>query len=266
MTAMMVLLGLLMVAGLLLTPDEGEEGAGADGQGAGNDDAADAGDGAAAQEEQPDDDAGETGAPSGGQYTQADVDKAIKSRLKRAEAKAARERKELEDRLAGFEQAEADRAKAEMGEVERATAEAAEAKAAAEQARSALAQAQRDALRANLIAANARELPAPYQQLVTGDDEEAIAASIAQAQEQHRADRAEQLKQLAAMTPEQVEQAFGDEGKALAERLKGKAPSVGAPSNAPGQPEISTDTPSIKDMNPEQLKKALAAKGVRVRL
>ena len=227
MTATLCLLGLLLATAIVaaVAGDDENEGAGADGQNTG--------------EDTDTDDPGETTGPPGGgdkPLTQADVDRAVQARLKREQAKAAKATAELQAELDRLKAAEAERANAELSEIDRATKTAAEAQAAVKAAEAAQAAAEQKALLATAIANDAADLPNIYRQLVSGDTDEAIAESITEARKQFDADRAGLAQRIATLTPEQIADEFGEPGKALAERLAGRPPSIGNQTNAGEQP------------------------------
>jgi multidrug efflux pump subunit AcrA (membrane-fusion protein) len=191
-----------------------------------------------------------TGATAGtGVLTQEQVNALVGKARTDAAAKAQREAEkrtaELQAELETLRAAAEARKLAEMTELEKAQAEAAEAKRQAQEATQAAASARTDALRANLIATQAATLPPAYKAQVTGDDQDAITASIAEVQAHYEAAQTEFVASLARMAPEQIAEQFGEAGKALAERLSGRqVPSIGSPGNtsAPPSQQAPVDT------------------------
>jgi hypothetical protein len=153
------------------------------------------------------------GAPSGGTFTQEQLDKAVQARLAREKAAHEKQLAELQAKLTELTTAEDQRKLAELSELEKAQKALADAQAQAAQARADADAARQTALRSSIIAAEAADLPPLVRSQITGTDEETVRASIADLRKQW------------------------DE---LKTQVTGQAPrSVGSPSAAPGgQPPV----------------------------
>jgi len=207
-----------------------------------------------------------TGAPAGVALTQADIERAQAEVRRAADREHKKERDVLTERLKTLEDEKAKRDEAELSELQKAQKVAADAEVRRVAAEQALATAQVTALRANLVSQNAASLPAAYRAQITGDTQEEITASITATQAAFDADRTAMIQRLAAMTPEQIRQEFGDVGAALAERMQGKpTPSVGAPTNPPGQ-QAPPAAKTIEDMDQNEFMAEMAKQGIRVQL
>lgn len=154
----------------------------------------------------------------------------------RARKKAEAERDAAIARVAELEAAEKARAEAAMTEQERREAQIAERERAAVEREAKAVEREREAVKARAIAANAPTLPVAYHAAITGETEEELAESIAAAVAAYQQDTAPAvqsvLADLAALTPEQVAEKYGDAGKAIADRLQGNPVSIGAQGNA----------------------------------
>ena len=104
----------------------------------------------------------------------------IQDRQKRAEAKAATEKTALEAELEEFRAAKKAADDAAKSELQLAIEAKQAAETAMAEAQAAQATAERNALVAGMVAAQAPGLPAPFHALITGADTESIAASIAE--------------------------------------------------------------------------------------
>jgi len=181
-----------------------------------------------------------TGAGAAGQFTQADIDKIVTDRL-------AREKRSLETahnktlaerdaELQKYRDAEAAQQAAAMSELEKAQKAATDAQAETAKLQAQVADANLQTLKANLLAVEAPDLPVEFRVQVTGADEEAIKASIAEARTKHQERQKAWLADVASLTPEQLVAKYGEEARPLAERLSGKVLSIGSPTAAtPGQ-------------------------------
>lgn len=184
----------------------------------------------------------DTGAAPPTGMTQAQVDRIVQERLSRAEAKWQEREAGLQAELETHRKAEEERQQAEMTEVERAKAEAEKARADAQAALATAEQERLRATRADLISQQAPDLPAAYKQLISGADEDAITASIAEARNAYLADERAALERVLDLPAEQLKARYGPEGaQALADRLAGLPRNVGAPSNAGNQPQVPAD-------------------------
>jgi len=189
--------------------------------------------------EQPAPDASPVPAPEESAPDARDEIHRLKSSLGRAEAEAAkarREREALEARLAELEQREEQRKLAEMSEVERAKAQAAEAEARAAAAEAARQQALVEATRARVVAIEGTGLLPTYRKLVTGDTEDEVRQSIAELHKVQEAEMAEYVKSVLS-DPARATEMLGEE---LATRLTQppRSAPVGAPTNAGSQPVV----------------------------
>jgi hypothetical protein len=108
-----------------------------------------------------------------------------------------------------------------------------------------------------------------YRASVAGDEAEAIEASIAEARKSYDRDqqiaRGKLLRELAMASVDELEAMYGDDIKPLLERLKGRAPSIGQPSNAGKQPSPPNPNKAIEDMTDEEFRAQMAREGVRFR-
>jgi len=187
--------------------------------------------------------AGGTGAGVAGQFTQADMDKVVTDRLAREkrslEAAHAKTLAERDAELQKYRDAEAAQQAAAMSELEKAQKVASDAQAETARLQTQVADANIQTLRANLLAVEAPDLPSEFRVQVTGADEEAIKASIAEARMKYQERQKAWLADVASLTPEQLVAKYGEEARPLAERLSGKVLSIGSPTAAtPGQPPL----------------------------
>jgi len=187
---------------------------------------------------------------AGEMVSRAEADKAAAAARRDAEAKAKEVQRQLDAATARLKELEDEKTEAErakLDEAERLKLEAEEAKQERDRAIAQAQSAQVEAMRTRLIMEQAPSLPVAYKRLVEGDDEAAITASIAAAQEQYQSDNADKLDiaGLAAargMTPEDRLAKYGDAaGAKLNEFFKQQPQSVGTPSNQPGQPGARAD-------------------------
>ncbi len=170
-------------------------------------------------------------ANSGQTYTQEDFDKAAAAIRRKADAETKSLKAQVDEltaQIQGFTKSAEDKARADLSELERMRLERDEAakERAAMQAEAEAAKVR--ALRADLIAEKIPTLPAAYKRLVTGDDRDAVAESIQEALEAHKADTAATVERLSSMTAEAIAEEFGDAGRALVERLGSRPGSVGS--------------------------------------
>jgi DNA repair exonuclease SbcCD ATPase subunit len=202
-----------------------------------------------------------TAPPAGGSLSQADVDRIVQERLSRERASAEKARAELQAQLDGYARAEEERKQAEMTEIDRAKAEAEKARKEAEEAKSEKAKAELASTRANLIAESAADLPTAFKKLVVGADADELTASIAEARKQyeelHSTVAGATLQSAMTMTDEQLEQAYGETGKAFAALRQGKPFNIGGPSNAAGNDD---DTGTKRNTTLTPLQQMLAAR------
>lgn len=175
------------------------------------------------------------GAPESPTFTQEQVSR-IAAKESRA-AKAAREEAEAklaeaQTRLAAFETAEEEKRKAELTAQENL----AEAQAALDKTKADLEAERARALRAEIIATEAVDLPPVYRAQVANGDEATIRASIETQREAYQAFQADQrariLADLATADPATIVEKFGEAAAPLAGRLTGTRVNVGAPSAA----------------------------------
>jgi len=157
------------------------------------------------------------------------------------------------------------REQAEMTELERLKVAAEKATAGEAVARAEAEESKATALRMTLIARQAPHLPAPYQALVVGQDEESVTQSITEAAQQYQqmADtvRDEWLTKLATMPPEALDE-LCDAAKPLAARLKQRPGSIGAPSAAPAAQPPGPEAGSTQDWLAQRQQMGLPTVGV----
>jgi hypothetical protein len=173
-------------------------------------------------------------APTTGTFTKDDVDRAA-AEARRAEQKRIKdlqaENATAQARLAEFEAADKARQDAELTEVEKARKLTEEAQKKIADAEARAHQAEIGAMRAGMLSQVAQGLPSAYQRQVTGEEPEAIKASIAEWQEAWDKTRQgvakEVIAELLTATPDQIEKTYGDAGKALAQLLAGQPLSIG---------------------------------------
>ena len=182
----------------------------------------------------------DTAPPAAGKtFTQDELDRIVADRIAREKRAADKRASELETELAGFREAETKRKEAEMTEAQKAEEARKAAEARAQQLEAELTAARTDALRSQIIAAEAADLPLAYRLQVTGADEDAIKESVGNVRKQFETDRAAWLRGLASMTPEDIAAQYGEDvASPLVARLTGKPQSVGAAprSSVPADP------------------------------
>lgn len=203
-----------------------------------------------------------TAPPAGKSFSQDDVDRMIADRLAREKRAADKRASELEAELAGYRDDAEKRKAAEMSEAEKAAQARAEAEARAQAAEDRLRQAEVRALRAEIISAEAADLPATYKAQVTGEDADAIRESLASVRDQHKADAADLLRRVSGMAPEDLVAQFGEDAAApLAARLTGKPQNVGA-APRPGTVATPPDEWSPDNNTPEAWRKERERRGI----